>query len=191
MAFLSLFFLRLCFLCCPWETGGHAGWQGTKSNLDWKVKITNPLQDCSRLVAFVYSFPFPWLWFGVPERVVSGEEEVVVPYFSWVERTEVQPPHPCPTPGNAPKALPSTFGDQRETGTWESGLGVPSPKLEEQCPEAAPLNHLTARPLQPPSLSLLLLLHLLFPEPLSLALPGLSHKSSCCFLWMAWALPGE
>lgn len=62
--------------------------------------------------------------------------------------TEVQTPTHLLPLQMPPSALLSTLEGKRETGTWESGLGVPSPKLEEQSvetlPEAAPLRHFAA-----------------------------------------------
>lgn len=69
-------------------------------------------------------------------------------------------------PRNAPSALSYTLRAQRETETWESGLGLPSSKLEEQWvetqPETAPSWHLTAWSLRPLQLSFFPLLHWLF-----------------------------
>lgn len=97
--------------------------------------------------------------------MVNHEEEAVTLDFSPVERTELQP-RPIFSPQKCPQCLAIHPGAQRETGTWESELSVPSPELEEQWIEIqleiAPSWHLTAWPLQPLQLSFLPLLHQLF-----------------------------
>lgn len=122
-----------------------------RGNLSWKVRVTHPFPgpDCSSVTASCLCLSF-LVWFRVPEKVVSREEEEQLCLLSLGWRKQKSDPQAVSDSQKGPSDLPYTLGGHRGTESWESGLEVPSPKLEEQqvqrqrdlpsrCPAAQPL----------------------------------------------------
>ena len=64
--------------------------------------------------------------------MVSREEEEQLRLLSLGWRKQKSSPPAISDSQKGPSDLPSTLGGHRGIGSWESGLGVPSPRLEEQ-----------------------------------------------------------
>lgn len=84
--------------------------------------------------------------------MVSREEEEQLCLLSLGWRKQKSGPQAISDSQKGPSDLPYTLGDHRGTGSWESGLGVSSPRLEEQQVQRQqdlPSRRPTARPPQP------------------------------------------